>query len=123
VIIVVTGSRNWDDSNLIRAVLTGIADKARAAGQNPVLIHGNARGVDKMAERIWIELGLPFKRYPADWGRHGKAAGPIRNRQMIDTENPDLVVAFRKGGTDSKGTTDCMTYAQGKGIEVIPWEQ
>jgi hypothetical protein len=117
--ILVTGSRDWRDTNLLRAVLTGVADEARAKGDtNPVLVHGTARGADRQAERLWIELGLPVERHPADWETLGKAAGVIRNKAMVDTR-PDLVVAFIFGG--SPGATQCADYAEKKGLTVRRW--
>lgn len=58
-------------------------------------------------------MGFPVERYPADWERYGKRAGPIRNRKMLD-QGPDLVVAF--GG--DKGTADCVREARRRGIAV-----
>ena len=49
---------------------------------------------------------------PADWTKHGKAAGPIRNQKMLD-ECPDLVVAFPGG----KGTADMVRRAMKAGID------
>ena len=51
----------------------------------------------------------------ADWAKHGRKAGPIRNQRMIDEGRPDLVVAF-PGGT---GTADMVERARVAGIRVI----
>lgn len=79
------------------------------------IIHGNARGVDSDA-REWAKLNkvlhAPFR---ADWDRHGKAAGPMRNQRMIDEGNPDGCIAFPGG----KGTADMVTRARKAGLEVI----
>jgi hypothetical protein len=59
--------------------------------------------------------------FPADWNRFGPAAGPIRNRLMLD-ENPDLVIAFHSDLSNSRGTADTVTEARSRKItaEVIP---
>ena len=54
--------------------------------------------------------------YPADWDRHGKSAGPIRNRQMLAEGHPDLVVAFPD--TVSRGTWDMIGAARHAGVKV-----
>lgn len=53
---------------------------------------GHCKGTDLMAERYAKEEGFAFEIYPADWKKYGKAAGPIRNRQMAETS--DTVIAF-----------------------------
>ena len=55
--------------------------------------------------------------YPADWDRHGKAAGPIRNQRMIDT-GVDLVVAFHDDLEHSKGTGHMVKIARLHGRPV-----
>lgn len=46
------------------------------------VVSGTARGIDRLGE-LWAERrGIPVKRFPADWNKHGKAAGFIRNREM-----------------------------------------
>lgn len=72
-------------------------------------------GADAMAEEIWEAMGGVVERHPADWKRHGKAAGLIRNQQMVDL-GADLCIAFRKNG--SRGTTHCANAAQLAGIPV-----
>ena len=79
---------------------------------------GKARGADTLAHRAATEYrdDLVTERYPADWRRHGNAAGLIRNTQMIADGDVDLVIAFA-GGT---GTADMVRKALGAGIPV--WE-
>lgn len=59
------------------------------------------------------DLGFWVEDFPADWERNGRAAGPIRNRQMLDGK-PDLVIAFPGG----KGTADMVAEAKRRGIAV-----
>jgi hypothetical protein len=82
------------------------------------IIHGDAKGADFMA-RIWAKYeGHEQEKYPADWKTYGKAAGSIRNQQMLDEGKPDLVIAF-PGGT---GTADMVSRAKKAGVEVIEIE-
>lgn len=102
------GGRDYDDAKRISEILVPLP-------KDDTLIHGAARGADRLAGRIWKALGrtLP-EEYPADWKRHGKAAGPIRNQQMLDT-GIDLVVAFPGGA----GTADMVGRAKKAGVKVV----
>lgn len=116
--ILVTGSRRWTDREVMEAAL----DNATAGCvMNCTLIHGNATGVDILANEIargwddmWGEWSI--ERFPADWAKHGRAAGSIRNAQMLTEGKPDLVLAFPLPG--SKGTWDMIRKANAAGVEV-----
>jgi len=79
------------------------------------LIHGGARGADKMADEIGRELGFIVVEVPADWDKYGRSAGAIRNREMLDMK-PDLVIAFPTA--ESRGTWNCVNEARRRGIKV-----
>jgi len=80
-----------------------------------VIIHGDAKGADRLAQR-WADANrCPVERWPADWKTLGRAAGPMRNTQMLDEGHPDLVVAF-PGGV---GTSDMVGKALDAGVDVI----
>lgn len=80
-----------------------------------VVIHGAARGVDTQAMIAAQTLpGVKHLPFHADWHTHGRAAGPIRNRRMIEEGKPDLVVAFPGG----RGTANMVKQAQSAGIDV-----
>lgn len=77
------------------------------------LVCGKARGIDTSARR-WAEFnGIPIKDFPADWDRHGKAAGYIRNAEMA--EYADAVVALPGG----RGTDNMVQQAIEKGLRVV----
>jgi hypothetical protein len=117
--ILVTGSRDWDDAETLATAL----DEHAKPGS--VLIHGGARGADRLAGRIWddwiqdgIDL-LPAEVYPADWSRYGKAAGYRRNAHMVAL-GATVCLAFPLG--ESRGTRGCMALAEKAGIPVISYE-
>jgi hypothetical protein len=103
------GSRDWDDLAAIRSVMADL-------GPDLLVVHGGARGADRMAGGVAAELGHKVRVYAANWGEHGKAAGPIRNAQMLAAEDVDLVVAFPRG--ESRGTWDMVAKARQAGIET-----
>jgi hypothetical protein len=97
----VTGRRNWDGASQIKAWL-------RAVGAE-VVIHGCAAGADEQAGYAAVWLRLKVEEHPADWDRHGKAAGPKRNAEMLESSKPDGVLAFYDGA--GAGTRDMMARA------------
>ena len=62
--------------------------------------------------------GVKLHEYPADWARHGKRAGPLRNLRMLHEGRPDLVLAFHDDIENSKGTAHMVTIAQRAGVDV-----
>ena len=108
--IVVTGGRDFCDAPaLVRAL-----DAIYAEGPFR-LAQGGARGADGRA-RDWASArGVGCVTYAADWQRYGRAAGVIRNREMLQDFAPDLVVAFPGG----RGTQHCCDTARKMGITII----
>lgn len=108
--VLVCGGRDYTDRIRVYAKL----GELRAKGLS-YIIHGGARGVDEFAGDWGHGFLVPVRVFHADWERHGKRAGPIRNQQMIDEGRPDLVVAFPGGA----GTADMVRRARKAGIDVI----
>ena len=79
------------------------------------VVGGKARGADTVGEEWAYFSGHGFEGYPADWSTHGKAAGAIRNQQMLDT-GIDYAVQFPGG----KGTADMRSRLKKANIQV--WE-
>jgi hypothetical protein len=108
--VLVCGDRNWKNKKVLDYFL----------GRLPIteLIHGGCKGADMLAAAWAAEHEIPCREFEADWDKHGKAAGPIRNRQMLD-ERPKIVVAFHDFLPNSKGTRDCVTEAKKRGIVTV----
>ena len=110
-LILICGDRNWTDR-------TAIARELRRF--NPMadtIIHGAARGADSLVGYLAKTMGFAVRSYPAQWDTYGRAAGPIRNKLMLD-QDPDLVLAFHPDITQSKGTGNMVKIAQAKGTTV-----
>jgi hypothetical protein len=81
------------------------------------IIHGDCRNsADQLAGQIAHEKDITEWAYPADWTKHGKAAGYIRNVEMAAIENVDQCVAIWDGV--SKGTEHMIRIATQCGIPV-----
>lgn len=122
--ILITGSRTWTDRDAIRHALETVLDQC--AGDcfehisEVTVVHGAARGADRIAGEIATELGCKVEAHPADWDRHGKSAGPIRNSEMVRL-GADVCLAFPM--QRSVGTRHCMQLARAAGISVCCYEQ
>jgi predicted Rossmann fold nucleotide-binding protein DprA/Smf involved in DNA uptake len=64
------------------------------------IVSGGASGIDAIAKEASCYLGVTYTEFPADWNTHGKAAGPIRNRQIAQYSDRLMVIRF----TDSRGS-------------------
>ena len=78
------------------------------------VVSGTARGVDTFGEQWAQQNGVLVKRFPADWDKHGRGAGYIRNRQMGDYAN--ALIALWDG--QSKGTKAMIEYMKSLGKPV-----
>ena len=107
--LLVTGSRDWSDVEVITAELQFVAKKYN----NVVLVSGHAIGADRIAEEIAVGLGWVVEIHEPDWTLHGKSAGFKRNTTMLETE-VQAVLAFHKD--NSKGTADTIRKAKERKI-------
>ena len=99
--IVIAGSRDFNDYELLELTITKWAEEQTELKQEDItIISGNARGADKLGERFAKEYSLKLKVYPADWNQYGKSAGYIRNKIMASVSD----VAFIFWDGQSKGT-------------------
>ena len=119
--ILVTGERIFEVSVPIWYALAVIY--ATAHEHTPTLIHGGARGADKLAAYIGAVYGFHVDAYSADWEQYGRAAGPIRNQQMLKKGKPNLVVAFFVDRIKSKGTNHMVKISKEAGITCLIWEE
>lgn len=107
--IVVCGSRSWRDRSAVEAALKRLPRGSQ-------VVHGDARGADRMAGSVAERLGHFVARMPAEWTRYGKSAGMRRNEQLLTCVRPDLVIAFWDGS--SRGTHNMIDRARRAGVRV-----
>ena len=115
--ILVTGDREWDD-------ISRVVEELKGYRPGTILIHGACRGADNICAAVAEALGFEVRSYPADWVKHRKAAGPIRNQQMINEEHRpeepiDLCLAFHNNIKNSRGTADMLDRVN---KASIPWK-
>lgn len=117
--ILVTGSRRWPRPGVVWTALDTAA--AQHPGRPVTVVHGQCRtGADAHAA-VWAgrarDAGWDVTEEPhaANWAEHGRRAGPVRNRQMVEA-GADLVLAFPLA--DSVGTLGTITLAVSAGLLV-----
>jgi len=110
--ILVCGDRNWTEAGPIEQLVSALP-----AGS--IVVEGEARGVDSMARDIARVAGFEVRRYPAKWDRYGRQAGRIRNLEMLNTEGPDIVVAFHDNIQASRGTGHMVRCSALRGKPVV----
>lgn len=110
----VNGSRTFSDERLLYAVLTDYVSLVESKGSLVTILSGGCRGADLLAEQFAKEVYIPIRRFNAEWDLYGKAAGPIRNKKMIDHAHG--LISFWDG--QSRGTKHTIDYARKKGIPV-----
>lgn len=105
--VIIAGSRHmqWTSYPLI--------DQAVKASGFPITeeICGQALGADTMGAKWAFDNGIPIKNFPADWKKHGKGAGPIRNGEMADYA--DALIVFIWDG--SRGSANMLKQMQDRG--------
>ena len=112
--VLICGDRNWVDIDLILRELSKIQQEVGVE----VVIEGEATGADSGGRFAAERLGIPVLKFPALWVKHGRSAGPIRNRQMLNEGKPTLVLAFHPFIENSKGTKDMVEVAIKAGVHV-----
>ena len=112
--VLVCGGRCYDDAIRLGAVL----DDYHRCCPITLLIHGDAKGADRLAGAWASKNQINMEVYPAKWNKHGLSAGPKRNQEMLDKGKPELVIAFPGGS----GTANMVKLAREDGRVVVEIE-
>ena len=111
--VIVAGCRSYRNYDEARVFLEQCF-KNISCKEEIVLVSGQCQGADELGERFAKEKGWLIEKHPAMWKKYGRAAGPIRNREMVNT--CDVVICFWDG--KSKGTGSLIRYAKNMGKPV-----
>jgi hypothetical protein len=107
----VCGGRDYADSATFDAAMSELIGMF---GVPSKVIHGAAKGADTLADQWAKRMAVDVVACPADWKKHGRAAGPIRNAEMLEL-SPARVIAFPGG----RGTADMVKRARAAGLQAI----
>jgi hypothetical protein len=97
----------------VRALMKAIYDPGVA--MEVTVVHG-ASQMDWLLAGAALALKQGHEPHPADWKVKHRAAGPIRNQEMVDS-GADLCLAFMS--ENSRGARDCASRAEAAGIRTI----
>lgn len=110
--LIIAGGRDFDNYHLLKHAVGGIMQ--RVGFKNTEIVSGTAKGADSLGEQFAKEFGILVKRFPADWDKHGKRAGYIRNEQMA--QYATHCICFWDG--KSKGTESMIELAKRNGLHT-----
>ena len=125
--VIIAGSREFTDQTRLNKVCRWIFKTARIPVSGTTIISGTCRGTDKMGEEYAREEGMAVARFPADWSRYGKMAGPRRNGEMaryaMKKGCNGVLIAFLRA--DSRGTKNMIDTALKMKLEtyVVKYEE
>jgi hypothetical protein len=111
--VIVCGGRDYADRDRVFAAL----DKFDAKHKIMLLVHGAATGADTLADEWAKARGVPRLPFPvtkSEWDTYGRAAGPMRNQQMLDTTGAQACIALPGGS----GTEDMVQRCEAAGVPV-----
>ena len=113
--VVIAGCRDYDNYDEAKAYIDICLSNIRKTNEI-IIVSGGAKGADSLGERYAEENGFKVEKYPADWVRYGRSAGPRRNRQMAEIS--DYVICFWDG--ESRGTRSMIESARkfGKPVKI-----
>ncbi len=108
-ILLFTGSRDFTNIGMVLDVL------GQYNPESTTLVHGGAKGLDKIVDVMGKAMGFTVIEYKANW-KYGNREGLQRNSQMLHEAKPDKVLGFRSK-LNSRGTNDMLMKAGQAGIE------
>lgn len=108
--VIIAGGRDFKDYDL----LCRSADYYLSRQSEVEVVSGTAQGADKLGEKYANDRDFSIKRFPADWGTHGKAGGYIRNEDMAIYA--DALIAF--WNERSRGTKHMIDIAELHGLKI-----
>lgn len=116
--VAIVGCRYFNDYDLLYSNMGNLFPAMLSDDPQYVIVSGGAPGADTLAARFAKEEFMNTEIFRADWEKHGKAAGPLRNQKIVD--RADYVVAFWDG--KSRGTKDTInkTMKAKKPLIIIP---
>lgn len=112
--LIIAGSRYLEDYELVKFSVLNFLEINDIDLYTVKIVSGDAKGADALGERFAKEHDMPIQRFPADWDKFGRSAGPKRNKQMA--EYATHLCAFWDG--KSRGTGSMVKVAEAKGLTV-----
>lgn len=114
--IIIAGTRTFADYNLLRKTMCGMFGGIPPS-QIEIISGHCPTGADRLGEMFAVRNKIRLVLFPADWEKYGRAAGPVRNRQMAEYAAPDgHCVIFWDG--ESRGSRSMAAEAKKAGLRT-----
>lgn len=140
-ILIISGSRSIDDPEIFRTAMFEFAKSVHEDEQFPLplnkwinyIVSGNARGVDSVGEAFAKKQNIDLICAPANWGKNGRAAGPMRNEELAriarglsltwpGTYGEVHLLAIPFPGVSHGGTRHMINYCQSIKIPTFVYD-
>jgi membrane-bound inhibitor of C-type lysozyme len=109
--LIIAGSRNFTDYQKLKTECDQLLQKHKNV---EIVSGGHYKGADKLGIQYAHEKGFNLMKFPAEWNKFGKAAGPKRNKEMA--RYADALIVFWDG--NSKGTKSMINLAKNEGLKI-----
>lgn len=117
--VLITGSRSWENAELIDQDLARL--EGRYGYARLIVITGGAAGADKVGGKVARDRRIHVADVGALWDKNGRAAGPLRNHAMLGLQ-PHLVLAYHYEASlewAKSGTYNMVKQAREVGIKCV----
>lgn len=112
--VLISGKRDFTDYERFSRELD---ESLKDVEDDIEIVEGGAKGTDALARRYALEHELKCREFAALWENNGRAAGPIRNSEMVKFVAGKACKAVFFWDGKSRGTGDCLRKARKAGIE------
>lgn len=117
----ITGSRDFpaDKADVIYETL----DNFLKWQPDLVMINGAAKGADTICAAWAEDRGVPVEYFAASWTKYGRAAGPIRNKAMLNRllamKSTSVFAFFYGDPATSVGTRNMVLQCEQAGVTPV----
>ena len=108
VMVVIAGCRHYSNYDEAKSFIEENLNDFLLNNDSVIILSGGCKGADALGERFSFENDLQVEKHIAHWDLYGRAAGPKRNKEMVD--DCDRIICFWDG--TSKGTQSTINYAK-----------
>ncbi len=112
--VVIAGCRHYSNYNEAKSFIEENLNDLFFNNGSVIILSGGCKGADALGERYATEKNLQIEKHIAHWDLYGRAAGPKRNKEMVDS--CDRIICFWDG--ISKGTQSTINYAKTAGKDI-----
>lgn len=115
--VIVCGSRRWHDRKVIELRLHDLV--LASAPDYPVIVHGGARGADRIAGEEAQKAGLLVEVHRPDYAALGPKRAPLVRNEDMAAAGADLCIAFWDGRSTVTAHMIAQAKCHGISVEIV----